>query len=134
MENLNNHSGENDQNINGTQSPESFDEFDPTKGKYNVAIDTAKTMVDPELCPESMWRPLQSELVDLSLKMIEWHENNDGSDEVSQEAVAAYRKLDNDRADIAVRILPREATFDDMNKFYSKLNEAAQLKREIDSN
>ena len=38
-------------------------------------------MVDPELCPESMWEPLQSKLVDLSLKMIEWHENNDGSND-----------------------------------------------------
>lgn len=133
MENLNNLTSENTKNTSEGHPLENYDEFNPARNRYNVVNAEAKSMVDPHLCPESMWKPLQDELINLSGQMIEWHEKNDGT-EVSEEAAAAYRKLDDDRADIAVRILPDEAGFDDINSFYSKLDEAAKLKREIESN
>ena len=130
MENLKNMYEKDGQAANEEHPLEGYGEFNPIENKYNVITAEAKSMVDPRLCPESMWKPLQSELVDLSGKMIEWHKENDGS-EISKEAEAALRKLDNDRADIVIRILPKEATLDDMDAFYSKLDEAAKLKQEM---
>lgn len=110
--------------------------FDQKQNEYNVAIKEAELMVDKQLCPDAMWRPLKSELVRLSNEMADWrekHENVD-PDMISAEDAAEWRRLADDRADIAVRILPKEASFEDVNNFYSVIEKAAQAQREIESN
>lgn len=109
------------------------EELDELRKQYDAAVDKAKGMLDERACPDSMWDALSTKLVDLGAKMNQWHEAHAGlsAEQISSDDAAEYRKLDDDMADIVIRILPREAGFDEMSAFYDKMQEAAKYKAAI---